>query len=335
MWNITIVGATGAVGSQLIEILEERDFPVESMRFLASEASAEEILDFRGESVVVETLAADSFSGADIVFFAVSQNLCKEFCPAAVAAGALCIDLSGYWGMDDGVPVVVPEVNPQDLGQFRQKGIVACPDSSTIPLVMALKPLQALCDVKRVVVSTYCAVSGFGAKGIEELRVQSGELLNGRPAEYRAFPRQIAFNCFSHSNVFMPNGYTLEEMAIARETRKILASPDLQVTATSVTVPVFYGCSEAVNVEMAERINLGKARELMSGAPGLVVADDVLDGYPAVNDGVGQDSIFVGRLRADESKDSALNMWLVSDNLRKGAATNAVQIAELLVDRYL
>ena len=305
------------------------------MRFLASEASAGEILDFRGDPVVVETLAADSFSGTDIVFFAVSQNLCKEFCPAAVEAGALCIDVSGFWGMDDEVPVVIPEVNPQDLAQFRQKRIVASPDSSTIPLVMALKPLQALCDIKRVVVSTYCAVSGVGGKGVDELRVQSGELLNGRPAESRVFPRQIAFNCFCHSDVFMPNGYTPQEMAIVRETRKILAAPDLQVTATSVTVPVFYGCSEAVNVEMAEKINLGKARELMAEAPGLVVADDLLDGYPASNDGVGQDAIFVGRLRADESKDSALNMWLVSDNLRKGAATNAVQIAELLVGKYL
>lgn len=303
---------------------------------MASEASAGEILEYRGKPIVVETLSADSFSGTDIVFFAVSPRLCMEFCPSAAAVGALCIDVSGYWGMDDEVPVVVPEVNPQDLELFRQKRIVACPDSSTVPLVMALKPLQALCGIKRVVVSTYRAVSAVGTRGVDELRVQSGELLNGRPAEGKVFPRQIAFNCLSHSDVFMPNGYTLEEMNIARETRKILASPNLQITATSVTVPVFYGCSATVNVELADYIDPGRARELMAQSPGLTIFDDAGQGAcPTMSDAVGQDSIFVGRIRADDSADSALNMWLVSDNLRKGAATNAVQIAELLLDKYL
>ncbi|MDW7758804.1 MAG: aspartate-semialdehyde dehydrogenase [Desulfuromonadales bacterium] len=333
---MTIVGATGAVGSQLLEILDERKFPVKSVRLLASEASAGEILDFQDKPVVVEALAADSFSGTDIVFFAVSQELSKAFCPVAVESGALCIDLSGYWGMDEEVPLIVPEVNSLDLGHFRLKGIVASPDSATIPLVMALKPLQAACGIRRVVVSALRAVSAFGVKGVDELRVQSGELLNGRPAESKVFSRQVAFNCFSHGAGFMSNGYTLDEMNIARETRKILGSPDLQVTATSVTVPIFYGCSEMVNVELKEKIAPDKASELMAQSPGLTVFDDTdPGGIPTMNDAVGQDAILVGRVRADESVESALNVWLVSDNLRKGAATNAVQIAELLVVEHL
>ncbi|WP_371926700.1 aspartate-semialdehyde dehydrogenase [Desulfuromonas sp. KJ2020] len=333
---MAIVGATGAVGSQLLEILDERKFPVQSVRLLASEASAGEILDFQDKPVVVEALAATSFSGTDMVFFAASRELSKEFCPVAVESGALCIDLSGYWGRDEEVPLVVPEVNPQDLGHFRLKGIVASPDSSTIPLVMALKPLQAAGGIRRVVVSVLRSVSAFGVKGIDELRGQSGELLNGRPAESKVFSRQVAFNCFSHSAGLMPNGYTVDEMSISRETRKILASSDLQVTATSVTVPIFYGCSEMVNIELKEKIEPGKVRELMAHATGLTVFDDTAPGaILTLNDAVGQDSILVGRIRADESSESVLNMWLVSDNLRKGAATNAVQIAELLVNEYL
>lgn len=336
LFNVAIVGATGAVGNQMLEILEERKFPIKELRLLASERSEGKFLEFRGEQLVVQKLGRDSFKGIDIALFSAGGSRSEEFCPIAAASGAVCVDNSSAWRMDPDVPLVVPEVNPSDIALYVKKGIIANPNCSTIQMMVALKPLHDYAKIKRIVVSTYQAVSGTGLNAIDELRIQSGELLNGRPAECKVYPHQIAFNCLPHIDVFLDNGYTKEEMKMVLETRKILGDDSLRITATTVRVPVFYSHSESVNIETERPLSAAKARELLSGAPGVKVVDDVSNlTYPTAIDAAGQDLTYVGRIREDESIENGLNLWVVADNLRKGAATNAVQIAELLAAKYL
>lgn len=336
LFNVAVVGATGAVGRQILEILEERKFPVGEIRLLASERSDGDFLDFRDEQFIVQTLSEDSFKGIDIALFSAGGERSASFCPIAVAAGAVCIDNSSAWRMDVEVPLVVPEVNPEAIAGYKNKGIIANPNCSTIQLVVALKPLHDCSPIRRLVVSTYQSVSGSGQKAIDELRVQCGELLNGRPCDPKVYPHQIAFNCLPHIDTFLDNGYTGEEMKLVNETRKIFGDESLRITATAVRVPVFYGHSESVNVETVGAISVAKAREVLAAAPGVELVDDVAEmDYPMSINAAGQDQVLVGRIRIDESCDNALNLWLAADNLRKGAATNAVQIAELLVEKYL
>lgn len=335
-FNVAVVGATGAVGNQMLEVLEERNFPVKEVRLLASSRSEGKFLEFRGEQLPVQVLGKDSFKGIDIALFSAGGSRSEEYCPIAAAAGAVCVDNSSAWRMDPEVPLVVPEVNPQDVALYRNKGIIANPNCSTIQMVVALKPLHDFATIRRIVVSTYQAVSGTGTNAIDELRIQCGELLNGRPAESKVYPHQIAFNCLPHIDVFLPNGYTKEEMKMVNETRKILGDEKIRLTATTVRVPVFYSHSEAVNIETERKLTAAKARELLAAAPGVLVVDDVANAvYPMAVEAAGQDLTYVGRIREDESIENGLNLWVVADNLRKGAATNAVQIAELLVEKYL
>jgi aspartate-semialdehyde dehydrogenase len=336
LYNIAIVGATGAVGTEMLRVLEEREFPVKSLRLLASERSEGNFLEFAGEEIMVQKLTRDSFAGIDIALFSAGGDRSTAFCPIAAAAGAVCIDNSSVWRMDPDVPLVVPEVNPGDIAGYTRKGIIANPNCSTIQMVVALKPLHDAARIKRVVVSTYQAVSGSGQRAIEELRIQTGELLNGRPADCKVYPYQIAFNCLPHIDVFLDNGYTREEMKMVNETRKIMGDDSIKVTATTVRVPVFYGHSEAVNIETEKKISAELARELLATAPGVQLVDDVKNlVYPMPIDAAGQDMTLVGRIREDESIANGLNLWVVADNLRKGAATNAVQIAEILTEKYL
>jgi len=335
LWNVAVVGATGAVGTQMIECLEERNFPVGKIKLLASNRSAGQVLEFNGKSVLVEELTHDSFEGVDIALFSAGGARSEEFCPSAAKAGAVCIDNSSAWRMDPDVPLVVPEVNPHAIAGYQKKGIIANPNCSTIQMVVALKPLHDFATIKRIVVSTYQAVSGTGKKAIDELRLQTGELLNGRPVKTEVYPHRIAFNCLPQIDSFCDNGYTREEMKMANETRKIMES-DIKTTATCVRVPVFYGHSESVNIETVRKISVAKARELLQDAPGVALVDDPTGGdYPMAINAAGEDLTLVGRIREDDSVENGLNLWIVADNIRKGAATNAVQIAEILIEKYL
>ena len=335
LWNVAVVGATGAVGTQMIECLEERNFPVGKIKFLASGRSAGQALEFNGKPVLVEELTHDSFEGVDIALFSAGGARSEEFCPAAAKAGAVCIDNSSAWRMDREVPLVVPEVNPQAIAGYAKKGIIANPNCSTIQMVVALKPLHDFADIKRIVVSTYQAVSGTGTKAIEELRVQTGELLNGRPIKTEVYPHRIAFNCLPQIDSFCDNGYTKEEMKMVNETAKIMGA-DIKTTATCVRVPVFYGHSESINIETVKKITVAQARELLADAPGVELADNPANGeYPMAINAAGEDLVMVGRIREDETVKNGLNLWVVADNIRKGAATNAVQIAEILIEKYL
>ncbi len=334
--NVAVVGATGAVGQQMLEVLAERKFPIKELRLLASERSVGKFLEYDGEQHMVQLLDKDAFKGIDIALFSAGGERSREFCPIAAAAGAICVDNSSAWRMDPEVPLVVPEVNPQDIGLYKQKGIIANPNCSTIQMVVALKPLYDAAGLKRVVVSTYQAVSGTGRNAIDELRVQCGELLNGRPADCNVYPHQIAFNCLPHIDEFLDSGYTKEEMKMVNETRKILGDSSIGVTATTVRVPVFYSHSESVNIETVSKLSVSQARELLARSPGVKVVDDPAKReYPMAIDAAGQDLTLVGRIREDESIANGLNLWVVADNLRKGAATNAVQIAEILAEKYL
>lgn len=335
LWNVAIVGATGAVGTQMIECLEERNFPVGKITLLASGRSAGQVLEFAGKAVQVEELTHDSFEGIDIALFSAGGARSEEFCPSAAKAGAVCIDNSSAWRMDKDVPLVVPEVNADAIADYKKKGIIANPNCSTIQMVVALKPLHDFGTIKRIVVSTYQAVSGTGKKAIDELRVQAGELLNGRPTKNEVYPHRIAFNCLPQIDSFCDNGYTKEEMKMVNETQKIMGA-EIKTTATCVRVPVFYGHSESVNIETVEKISVAKAREILKGAPGVELVDDPAAGdYPMAINAAGEDLTLVGRIREDESVENGLNLWIVADNIRKGAATNAVQIAEILIEKYL
>jgi aspartate-semialdehyde dehydrogenase len=335
-YNVAVVGATGAVGREMVEVLAERGFPVNDLRLLASHRSAGEEIDFGSQSLKVEELKSDSFQGINLALFSAGAAVSKQFAPLAVKAGSVVVDNSSAFRMEPDVPLVVPEVNPQALA--GHKGIIANPNCSTIQMVVVLKPIHDQAGIKRVVVSTYQSVSGTGKRAMDELFEQSKLMICFQKDDIRpmSYPHQIAFNCLPHIDEFLENGYTKEEMKMVNETRKILGEETLPITATTVRVPVFIGHSESVNVETDRKLTAAQVREILSHAPGVVVADDPANCiYPLPLNASGTDETFVGRIREDESVACGLNLWIVADNLRKGAALNAVQIAELLVEQGL
>jgi aspartate-semialdehyde dehydrogenase len=329
-YRVAVVGATGAVGAEMIEVLESRKFPVESLLPLASARSAGGTVSFHDEEIPVKVLSKDSFEGVDIALFSAGSEVSREFAPIAAKAGAVVIDNSAAWRMEPDVPLVVPEVNRSDV--FRHKGIVANPNCSTIQMVVALKPLHDRARIRRIVVTTFQSVSGTGKEAMDELIEETRNLLSFKEARPKVYPYQIAFNCLPHIDEFLPSGYTKEEMKLLNETRKIMGDPSIRVTATTVRVPVYVGHSEAVNIETERKLTANEARAILSTAPGVQLYDDPQRKiYPMPLDVAGKDEVYVGRIREDESIPNGLNLWVVADNLRKGAALNAVQIAECLI----
>lgn len=330
-YAVAVVGATGAVGSEMVLTLEQRDFPLDSLRLFASERSEGRTVEFKGREMPVETLNDNSFRGIDLALFSAGAERSKTWAPVAAKAGCVVIDNSSQWRMEPDVPLVVPEVNPDDLK--RHKGIIANPNCSTIQMVVVLKPLHDVARIKRVVVTTFQAVSGTGKQAMDELMEQTANLLNFREIQCRVYPHQIAFNCLPHIDKFLENGYTKEEMKMVNETRKIMGDASIRVTATTVRVPVFRSHSESVNIETEKKVLANEARAILSRAPGVIVYDaPERNIYPLPVDTAGKDETYVGRIREDESTDNGLNLWIVADNLRKGAALNAVQIAERLIE---
>lgn len=326
---VAVVGATGAVGTEMIEVLEERKFPVTRLVPLASTRSAGGTVTFEGNEVPIEVLTKDSFVGVDIALFSAGADLSREFAPIAVKAGAVVIDNSAAWRMTPEVPLVVPEVNAHDIQ--RHKGIIANPNCSTIQMVVALKPLHDEARIKRIVVTTFQSVSGTGKDAMDELMAECQDLLSFKSASPKVYPYQIAFNCLPQIDDFLPSGYTKEEMKMVHETRKIMGDQSIHVTATTVRVPVYVGHSEAVNIETERKLSANEARAILSTAPGVLLYDDPAHKiYPMPLEVAGKDEVYVGRVREDESIANGLNLWVVADNLRKGAALNAVQIAEHL-----
>ena len=337
-YNIAVVGATGAVGETMLEVLAGRGFPVGEVYALASARSAARKVAFGGRMVTVGDLADFDFRRAQIGLFSAGAGVSAEYAPKAAAAGCVVIDNTSQFRYDDDVPLVVPEVNPEAVADYTARGIIANPNCSTIQMLVALKPIYDAVGIERVNVATYQAVSGTGKEAIAELARQTADLLNGKgEVKCEVYPRQIAFNVLPHIDAFQDNGYTKEEMKMVWETRKILADRDIRVNPTAARVPVFYGHSEAVHIETREAIDAAAARDLLAQAPGVVVIDELADGgYPtAVPQGAGEDAVYVGRIRADISCARGLNMWVVSDNTRKGAALNSVQIAEILAKDYI
>lgn len=326
---VAVVGATGAVGTEMIQVLEERKFPVTRLVPLASARSAGGTVTFEGNEVSIEVLTKDSFAGVDIALFSAGADLSREFAPIAVKAGAVVIDNSAAWRMTPEVPLVVPEVNAHDIQ--RHKGIIANPNCSTIQMVVALKPLHDEARIKRIVVTTFQSVSGTGKDAMDELMTECQDLLSFKSASPKVYPYQIAFNCLPQIDEFLPSGYTKEEMKMVHETRKIMGDQSIHVTATTVRVPVYVGHSEAINIETERKLSANDARAILSTAPGVLLYDDPAHKiYPMPLEVAGKDEVYVGRVREDESIANGLNLWVVADNLRKGAALNAVQIAEHL-----
>lgn len=329
---VAVAGATGLVGAELLRQLEVRNFPISQIKLLASERSKGKTLSFKGEDIPVEVLGEDSFKGVDIALFSAGGGTSKQFAPIAAKDGCVVVDNSSAWRMDPAVPLVVPEVNAHTVKDHR--GIIANPNCSTIQMVVVLKPLHDVATIQRVVVSTYQAVSGAGIKALNEMEAQMRAVLEGADAACEVFPQPIAFNCLPqipHSNAFDANGYSTEELKMINETKKIMGDDSIRVTATTVRVPVRTGHSESVNIETATHLTPGEARAILSNAPGVVVKDDPAHAvFPTALDAAGRDETFVGRIRQDLSHPHGLDMWIVSDNLLKGAALNAVQIAELL-----
>jgi len=336
-YDVAVVGATGAVGETMISILEERNFPVGALYLLASSRSAGKTVMFNGSSVRVTDLAEFDFSQVQIGLFSAGGSISAEYAPKAAAAGCVVVDNTSQFRQEPDIPLVVPEVNPEALAGYGTRNIVANPNCSTIQMLVALKPIYDAVGIERINVATYQAVSGTGKEAIEELAGQTARLLNGQSIESDVYPKQIAFNALPHIDSFEGNGYTREEMKMVWETRKIFDNPDIQVNPTCVRVPVFYGHSEAVHIETVDKLSAEEARALLSNAPGVVVMDEREDGgYPtAVGDSAGTDPVFVGRIREDISHPRGLDLWIVADNVRKGAALNSVQIAELLTETYL
>ena len=335
-YNVAVVGATGLVGKEIISILEERKFPVGELKLLASERSAGELLDFGGKTYAVEVLSEDSFKGIDIGLFSPGGSVSAKYAPLAAAAGAVVVDNTSHFRMDPDVPLVVPEVNPEDIAEYTKKGIIANPNCSTIQMVVALKPIYDDAGIKRIVVSTYQAVSGAGKDAIDELHDQIVAIMSQKPLKCETFPYQIAFNCLPQIDVFLENGYTKEEMKMVNETRKIFGDDDLAITATTVRVPVFFSHSESVNIETEDKLTVEQVRNLLENAPGVSLIDkpEALQ-YPLAIGATGKDDVMVGRIREDESVENGLTLWVVADNVRKGAALNAVQIAEHLIKDYI
>jgi aspartate-semialdehyde dehydrogenase len=335
-YNIAVVGATGAVGNEMVAILEQRKFPVKKLTLLASARSIGKTLTYRGEEIPIDELKEDSFKGIDIGLFSPGGAVSTKFAPIAVSSGCVVIDNTSAFRMEPDIPLVVPEVNEQAIARYKKRGIIANPNCSTIQMVVVLKPLHDAAKIKRVVVSTYQAVSGTGKKAIHELEQQVLAMYNNKRVENKVYPWQIAFNILPHIDSFLENGYTKEEMKMINETQKIMEDDSIKVTATTVRVPVFYGHSESVNIEFEKDLSPDKARRLLKKAPGVKVVDDpAKNKYPLAIHAAGRDETFVGRIRRDESVPYGLNLWVVADNIRKGAALNAVQIAEVLIQKYL
>lgn len=335
--DVAVVGATGAVGETMISILEERDFPVGNLYPLASSRSLGKTVMFRGKSVDVMDLADFDFSTAQIGLFSAGGSISAEYAPRAGAAGCVVIDNTSHFRYHEDIPLIVPEINSDKIADYKHRNIIANPNCSTIQMLVALKPIYDAVGIERINVCTYQAVSGTGKDAIEELAGQTAKLLNGKPVTCEVYPKQIAFNVLPHIDVFQDNGYTKEEMKMVWETKKIFGDDSILVNPTCVRVPVFYSHSEAVHIETKEIITVERVRELLSSAPGVQLMDERVDGgYPtAVEDSAGNDPVYVGRVRQDISCGRGINMWIVSDNVRKGAALNSVQIAELLIKDYL
>ena len=332
--RIAVIGATGAVGSVFLRILEQRKFPASAVRLCASSRSLGRRLAVNGHQLPIELATPELFGEVDLAFISANSDVSRELAPVAVEQGVLVIDDSSAFRMDPNVPLVVPEVNADDVE--RHKGIISIPNCSTTPLVMVLKPLNDVNPIKRVIADTYQSVSGTGAAAVEELRLQSAAVLDGRPVEPHVYPHQIAFNALPQVETFVDNGYTTEEMKMVHETRKIMHAPDLPVSATCVRVPVAVSHSEAVHVELTHPMTPAEAREVLSAFPGVTVLDDPQSSvYPMPIDAEGKDEVFVGRIRQDLSHPNGIAMWVVSDNLRKGAGLNAIQIAEEALSRKL
>jgi len=335
--DVAVVGAAGAVGETMLSILAERKFPVGQVYALASSRSVGKKVEFGDKLLTVQDLADFDFSRVQIGLFSAGASISAEYAPKAAAAGCVVIDNTSQFRYDDDIPLVVPEVNPHAIADYKTHGIIANPNCSTIQMLVALKPIKDAVGIERINVATYQAVSGTGKEAIEELVGQTANLLNARPIKTEVYPKQIAFNALPHIDVFLDNGYTKEEMKMVWETRKIFEDDAIRVNPTAVRVPVFYGHSEAVHIETGEKITAEQARELLSRADGVVVLDDRNDGgYPtAVTEGANNDPVYVGRIREDISHEKGLNLWIVADNVRKGAALNSVQIAEILIKEYL
>ncbi len=334
-YNVAIAGATGAVGGAMLDVLKRRDFPINTLRLLASERSLGKRIPFKGQDIEVELLSKDAFEGIDIALFSAGATRSLDFAPAAAAAGAVVIDNSSAYRMDPEIPLVVPEVNSHAIADYKKHGIIANPNCSTIQMLVALKPILDKVGIKRLVISTYQAVSGTGAKAIEELDSQVKAYASGKKLSATVYPHQIAFNCLPHIDSFLDNGYTKEEMKMVNETRKIFEDDTIGITATTVRVPVYYGHSESVNIETKSKITAAEVKELLGSAPGVKLVDDPKNlRYPLATDCAGKFETLVGRIREDESIDNGINLWIVSDNILKGAALNAVQIAETFISEF-
>ncbi len=335
-FDVAVVGATGAVGEAMISILEERNFPVGRLYPLASDRSAGSTVSFRGTAVRVLNVTQHDFSKTPIGLFSAGGSVSAEYAPKAAAAGCVVIDNTAHFRYESDIPLVVPEVNPHAIADYRNRGIIANPNCSTIQMVVALKPIYDAVGIERINVATYQAVSGTGKPAIEELHRQITDLLNFKSVTAEVYPKQIAFNVLPHIDIFLDNGYTKEEMKMVWETQKIMCDENILVNPTTVRVPVFYGHAEAVHIETRTKITAEMARELLAKAPGVVVVDErIPGGYPTPIEAAGQDPVYVGRIREDISHPRGLNLWVVSDNVRKGAALNSVQIAEILIKEYL
>jgi len=337
-FTVAVLGATGLVGEMMIKVLEERDFPVSELLPLASSRSLGKRVEFRGRHIPVIDVATFDFKRAQIGLFSAGGEVSREYAPKAAAAGCIVIDNTSEFRYEDDIPLVVPEVNPKAIGDYKKRGIIANPNCSTIQMVVALKPIYDAVGITRITVATYQSVSGAGKEAIDELAAQSTALMSGQePGKPKIIAKRIAFNCVPQIDKFMDNGYTKEEMKMHWETRKILGDESILVNATAVRVPVFIGHSEAVTVETRQKITAETARELLRRAPGVEVLDERRPGgYPtAATEGANRDTVYVGRIREDISHERGLNLWIVSDNIRKGAATNSVQIAEILVREHI
>ncbi|MEO0437203.1 MAG: aspartate-semialdehyde dehydrogenase [Pseudomonadota bacterium] len=334
-YNLAVVGATGAVGEAMVEILAERELPIGELHLLASERSAGKRISFKGNQLVVKALETFDFEGVDIALFSAGGGVSAEHAPRAATAGAVVIDNTSHFRRDEDIPLVVPEVNPDAAASWRSRGIIANPNCSTIQMLVALKPLHDAARITRINVATYQAVSGTGKSAMEELAGQTARLLNGKPAEADVYPLQIAFNALPHIDTFQENGYTREEMKMVWETQKIFGDRSIQVNPTCVRVPVFHGHAEAVHIETEQALSAEEAKALLAKAPGVSLVDEQVDGGYAtpVSHAAGSDPVYVSRVRDDISCANGLNLWVVADNLRKGAALNSIQIAELMVTR--
>lgn len=336
-YNVAVVGATGAVGETMISILEERNFPIENLYALASSRSAGNEILYKNKKLIVQNLEDFDFSQVEIGLFSAGGSVSAEYAPKAAAAGCVVIDNTSHFRNDDDIPLIIPEVNPQAMAGYTQRNIIANPNCSTIQMLVALNPIQKAVGITRINVATYQSVAGTGKNAIDELAGQSARLMNAQEIECNVYPKQIAFNVLPHIDTFQENGYTREEMKMVWETNKIFEDDSIKVNPTCVRVPVFYCHSEALHIETKEKITAAQARALLEEAEGVVVMDKQEDGgYPtAITDSAGKDPVFVGRIREDISCDNGLDLWVVADNVRKGAALNSVQIAELLVEKYL